>query len=193
MGYFGSPGYCVTSQMCPNFENVTILSVNAKFQLFSTSVELYSVCMWNSPDQNFYGIAFILHMVLSATTGTVLVEKNWTTLPLPWGVDFGVFGVNSMCNYGACVLTHSGCCNSVFCVFDTSEKFSLGYIFWVGPISILGPGVGAKSGRGTWQKFFKYGHVIYRWKHILMLISNFKEFKKKNNFWARERGGNRWP
>ena len=154
----------MTSQMCPNFENATILSLNAKFQLFSTSVELYSVCMWNSPDQNFYGIAFILHMVLSATTGTVLVEKNWTTLPPTLG---GRFWVNSMCNYGTCVLTHSGCCNSVFCVFDTSEKFSLGYIFWVGPISILGPGGGAKSGGVDLTKGFQI------WSCYISLEANF--------------------
>ena len=40
----------------------------------------------------------------------------------------------------------------------------------------------------TQKKFFKYGHVIYRWKRILMLISDFKEFFQKYNFWARRRG-----
>ena len=39
------------------------------------SVRLY-VCMWNSPDPSFYGIALILHTVLSAITGTVLVTKK---------------------------------------------------------------------------------------------------------------------
>ena len=38
------------------------------------------------------------------------------------------------------------------------------------------------------QKKFKYGHVIYRWKHILMLISDFKEFFQRFHFWAQGRG-----
>ena len=39
--------------------------------------------------------------------------------------------------------------------------------------------------RVTRKKFFKYGHVIYRWKLILMLISDFKEFFQNFNFWTR--------
>ena len=52
--------------------------LNSQLQLSyipKMSVRLY-VCMWSSPDQSFYGIAFILHMVLSGITGMVLVKKK---------------------------------------------------------------------------------------------------------------------
>ena len=42
----------------------------------------------------------------------------------------------------------------------------------------------------TRKKFFKYDHVIYRWKHILMLISDFKEFFQNFHFLARR--GSKW-
>ena len=52
---------------------------------------------------------------------------------------------------------------------------------------IFGPAEGFQSGgrnRVTQKRFFKYGHVIYRWKRILMLISDFKEFFQNFHFWA---------
>ena len=42
----------------------------------------------------------------------------------------------------------------------------------------------------TRKQFFKYGHVIYPWKRILMLISDFKEVFQNFHFWSQRRSSN---